>query len=71
MHDKEEYEGKGVVVIPSNPNALERRLKLLLDSKKAGHMVVGNELVGICDELKRQSFLNSESNKNLISNIKK
>ena len=47
--------GKGVtVVIPEDPNALLERLDLLLASQEAGHTGVGNELVSICDELKRQ-----------------
>ena len=56
-----QYEGKGVVVIPSDPNALLERLDLLLASKKAGHTGVGNELVSVCDELKRQGVLDSRS----------
>ena len=64
-----EVDGKGVIVIPSNPNALLERLDLLLASQKAGHMGVRNELVSICDELKRQGI--SDSYKKLISNIKK
>ena len=67
--DWEEYEGKGVVVIPSDPNALLKRLDLLHGSKKAGHTGVRNELLGICDELNRQGVLNSESYKKLISSI--
>ena len=46
----EEYEGQGVVVIPSDPNALLERLDLLLASQEAGHTGVRNELVSICDE---------------------
>ena len=34
-YGKEEYEGEGVVVIPSDPNALLERLDLLLASKEA------------------------------------
>ena len=68
---RREYEGSGVVVIPSDPNTLLERLDLLFASQEAGHTGVGNELVSICDELKRQGVLNSESYKNLISNIKK
>ena len=44
------YEGSGVVVIPSNPNALLERLDLLLASQEAGYTGVRNELVSICDE---------------------
>ena len=62
---------RGVVVIPSDPNTLLERLDLLLASQEAGHTGVRNELVSICDELKRQGVLNSMSYKNLISNIKK
>ena len=64
--NRREYEGKGVVVIPSDPNALLERLDLLLASKEA-HTGVGNELVSIYDELKRQGVLDSRSYKSLIS----
>ena len=60
---KEGYEGKGVVVIPSDPNALLERLDLLLASQDAGHTGVGNELVSICDELKRQGVLDTKTRK--------
>ena len=68
---KEGYEGKGVVVIPSNPNALLERLDLLLASQKAGHTGVRNELVSICDELKRQGVLDTDFYKKLNHIIKK
>ena len=72
---KKEYgikpEGKGVVVIPSDPNALLERLDLLLASQEAGHTGVGNELVSICDELKRQGVLDTKTYKKLNSIIKK
>ena len=68
---KEGYEGKGVVVIPSNPNALLERLDLLLASQKAGHTGVRNELVSICDELKKQGVLDTDSYKKLNHIIKK
>ena len=41
--NREEYEGSGVIVIPSDPNALFERLDLLLSSQEAGHTGVGNE----------------------------
>ena len=66
-----EYAGKGVVVIPSDPNALLERLDLLLASQEAGHTGVGNELVSICDELKRQGVLDTKTYKKLNSIIKK
>ena len=68
---KEGYEGEGVVVIPSNPNALLERLDLLLASQEAGHTGVRNELVSICDELKRQGVLDTDSYKKLNHIIKK
>ena len=68
---KEGYEGEGVVVIPSDPNALLERLDLLLASQGAGHTGVGNELVSICDELKRQGVLDMKTYKKLNSIIKK
>ena len=68
---KEGYEGSGVVVIPSDPNALLERLDLLLASQEAGHTGVRNELVSICDELKRQGVLDMKAYKKLNHIIKK
>ena len=69
-YNKEKYIGSGVVVIPSDPNALLERLDLLLASQEAGHTGVGNELVSICDELKRQKVIGSDTYKKLNSYIK-
>ena len=71
LKKKEGYEGEGVIVIPSDPNALLERLDLLLASQGAGHTGVGNELVSICDELKKQGVLNTKTYKKLYSIIKK
>ena len=68
---KYEYKGEGVVVIPSDPNALLERLDLLLASQEAGHTGVSNELVSICDELKRQGVLDMKTYKKLNHLIKK
>ena len=68
--NRKEYEGSGVIVIPSDPNTLLERLDLLLASQEAGNTGVGNELVSICDELKRQGVLDSNAYKKIISNIK-
>ena len=46
-------EGKGVVVIPSDPNALLERLDLLLASQEAGHTGVRNELVKYMRRIKK------------------
>ena len=67
---KEGYERKGVVIMPSDPNALLERLGLLIASQEAGHTGVGNELVSICDELKRQGVLDTKTYKKLNSIIK-
>ena len=63
--------GSGVVVIPSDPNALLERLDLLLASQEAGHTGVRNELVSICDELKRQGVLDTKAYKKINHIIKK
>ena len=68
---KHGYTGEGVVVIPSDPNALLERLELLLASQEAGHTGVRNELVSICDELKRQGVLDTKAYKKLNHHIKK
>ena len=63
--------GKGVtVIIPEDPNALLERLDLLLSSQEAGRTGVGNELVSICDELKRQGVIDADTYKKLNSYIK-
>ena len=46
-------------------------LDLLLASQEAGHTGVRNELVSICDELKRQGVLDPKAYKKLNSIIKK
>ena len=65
------FAGKGIVIMPSDPNALLERLDLLLASQEAGHTGVRNELVSICDELKRQGVLDTVTYKKLNSIIKK
>ena len=67
---KSKVNGEGVVVIPSDPNALLERLDLLLASQEAGHTGVRNELVSICDELKRQGVLDTKAYKKLNHIIK-
>ena len=70
-YNREKYDGTGIVVIPSDPNALLERLDLLLASQDAGHTGVSNELVSICDELKRQGIIDADTYKKLNSYIKK
>ena len=69
--NRKKYDGKGIVIMSSDPNALLERLDLLFASQKAGHTGVRNELVSICDELKRQGVLDTEAYKKLNSIIKK
>ena len=69
-NNRKQYGGKGIVVIPEDPNALLERLDLLLASQEAGHTGVRNELVSICDELKRQEVINADTYKKLNSYIK-
>ena len=64
--NKEKYEGSGVAFLLKDPNALLERLDLLLASQEAGNTGVRNELVSICNELKRQGVLNSESYKKIL-----
>ena len=69
--NREEYEGSGVVFISSDPNALLERLDLLPARQKAGNTGVRNELVSICDELKRQGILDTKAYEKINSIIKK
>ena len=69
-NNRKQYKGKGIVIIPEDPNALLERLDLLLSSQEAGHTGVGNELVSICDELKRQKVISADTYKKLNSYIK-
>ena len=65
-HTREKYyEEKGVIIM-----SLLERLDLLLASQEAGHTGVGNELVSICDELKRQGVLDTNAYKKINSIIK-
>lgn len=61
--------GKGVIVLPHDPNALVEMLKLRLASAEAGNTGVRNEIVGICDELLRQNQIDRDEYKKLIKQI--
>ena len=63
--------GKGLKILPSDPNALIDRFDLLFSSKKAGHTGVRNEIISILDELKRQGVIKTNEYKKLNSIIKK
>ena len=73
----EEYEdpepspsGKGLMILPSDPNVLLERFDLLFASQNAGHTGVRNELVSILDVLKSQGVINTNTYKKLNSIIK-
>ena len=70
LDNRKNYGGSGVIIISGDPNALLERLDLFLASQEAGHMGVVNELVSICDELKRQGVLDTKTYKKLNSIIK-
>ena len=46
--------GKGIVILPSDPNALVEMLSLQMAGSKVGNTGAANEAVAICDELLRQ-----------------
>ena len=70
---KKSIEGKGLkktsntIVIPEDIETLGERLRLLWASKKVGHSNVRNEIIAICDELKRQNGI-TPSQYNVIMN---
>ena len=68
---REDMRGRVLFFLSGDPNALLERLDLLLASQEAGHTGVRNELVSICDELKRQGVLDPKAYKKLNSIIKK
>ncbi|XP_065678499.1 uncharacterized protein LOC136093425 [Hydra vulgaris] len=57
--------GKGVVILPSDPNALFEMLKLRLAALQAGNTGARNEVVAICDELLRQGQIDDDEYKAL------
>ena len=69
-NERGQFSGEGVqpptVILPSDPNALLERLDLLMASKVAGNTGVRNELISVCDELKRQGVIDVKSYKKLM-----
>ena len=63
-----QFSGDGLqtIILPSDPNALLDRLDILMASKAAGNTGVRNELVSICDELKRQNVIDANTYKKLM-----
>ncbi|XP_065642086.1 uncharacterized protein LOC136073791 [Hydra vulgaris] len=57
--------GKGVIILPSDPNELVKMLALRIAAFEAGNTGARNEAVAICDELLRQGEIDSENYKSL------
>jgi hypothetical protein len=57
------------IILPSDSIALLDRLELLLAIHRAGNTGVGNEVVSICDELKRQRVVDNSKYKYLMNFI--
>ena len=64
--------GSGVktdyITLPSDPNELVERLELLLASEDAGNTGVHNEIVSICEELRKRKMLTRAQYKQLLRN---
>ena len=69
----EQKYGSGVetdyVTLPSDPNELINRLELLMASEEAGNTGVHNEIVSICEELRKRKMLTRAQYKQLLSNV--
>jgi hypothetical protein len=57
------------IILPSEPTALLDRLDLLLASHRASNTGVRNEIVTICDELRRQGVVDNSKYKYLMNLI--
>ena len=67
--DQNIVEGSSLTFLPSDPNALLEKYNLIIASHKAGNTGVRNEIVSICDELKRQNIIDKIGYKNFISHL--
>jgi hypothetical protein len=67
---KTQNTGKGISLMPSDPNALVEKLKLRYASYRAGNTGVRNEIIDISDELLRQGVLNNDAYKKLMLQLK-
>jgi len=59
-------QGKGITLMPSDPDTLVKMLSLRVASYKAGNTGVRNEIVDISDELLRLSIIDKASYKKLM-----
>ena len=67
--DTKVKKGNGVLILPSDPNALVERFTLSVAAWYAGNKGSRNEAVSICDELLRQNRINKEEYKSMIAYI--
>ena len=67
--DTKVKKGNGVLILPSDPNALVKRFTLSVAAWYAGNKGSRNEAVSICDELLRQNRINKEEYKSMIAYI--
>ena len=61
--------GYGVIILPSDPNALIERFALSVAAGHAGNKGSRNEAVSICDELLRQHVIDKDECKSMIGYI--
>ena len=64
--DSTKKKGKGINSLPCDANALVNRLDLLMSSKAAGNTGLRNEIIDICDELKRRNMIEDNQYKQLM-----
>ena len=67
--DTKVKKGNGVLILPSDPNALVERFTLSVAAWYAGNKGSRNEAVSICDELLRQNRINKEEYKSMMAYI--
>ena len=69
-HSSPQKKGKGISLMPSDPNVLIDMLSLRVGSYKAGNTGVRNEIVDLSDELLRQGILDNNRYKKLMLQLK-
>jgi len=61
--------GVGLVILPSDPDALVEKLSLRMASYIAENTGVADEVIAVCDELLRQGLLGKESYKAIMTQL--
>ena len=62
--------GRGVIILPSDPSELFKRLKLHIESYNAGNKSLFNEINEIGMQLYRMKLLNLKQLKEILTNLK-